>query len=73
MTSSLSTNMLIDLLQLQLNSNNSIEIAEGIEQYFDKEVSIDYIEFYLEQNGSINREQRDSTYYSTCYNARLSC
>lgn len=73
MMSSLSTNMLIDLLKLQLNSNNSIEIAEGIEQYFDKEVSIDYIEFYLEQNGSINREQRDSTYYSTCYNARLSC
>lgn len=62
---SLSTNMLIDLFSQIKNTTNSIIITEAIEQYYGLEVSIDYVEYYLEKYGLITREHGESTNYLT--------
>lgn len=58
----LTINLLIEYCYVEFNLTNSIEIAEHIEQYFGREVNIDYVEFYLEKHGCINRELREFTY-----------
>ena len=63
----LTINLLIDYCYVEFNLINPVEIAEHIEQYFGKEVNIDYVEFYLEKHDSINREIREFSYYSTHY------
>ena len=61
----LSTNLLIDIALAETNSTNSIELAEYIEQYFDKEVNIDYVEFYLEKHGAIDTNTTNHNLYYT--------
>lgn len=62
---SLSIDTLIDLFSQIENTTNSILISEAIEQYYGLEVSIDYVEYYLEKYGLITREHGESTNYLT--------
>lgn len=55
----LSTRVIIDLVVAEFNTKNAIVIAERIEQLFSREVSIDFIEFYLKAHNDENLEDQD--------------
>ena len=50
---SITTDILIDIVVYGLNEYNPIIIAENIEQYYSREVNIDYVQFYIEKNYGI--------------------